>query len=409
MKISPVFGLVLIIHVGVITLLVLQPGCQSTRSATETTPEDTLTYRDDRGDRGTADAGDGAVTVIGPHRTGREKAPPPSRAISEPTTIDDAFNAGFETSQPVAQSRPRSMSTASGARASPTRPEPGRPVQTDSGPAAGGPEPVPVTSGAPRFETYRVEPGDSLWQIAKDYDISLDELLKANNMTKQSVIRVGQSIRVPVVAPELAPAPPSEQLLEGGSVDVSSTAYTVQPGDTLTRIANRFGTTVAEIKSANNRRRDTILVGETLIVPVGEVLPAEAARRAKPPARSTETTPPNGQYTHVVQAGENPTMIAGKYGMRTADLIRLNGNFDPRRLYVGQVLIVDPAPGKEPDRSAKPKPTTRPPSVEKQQTDPQPIRIRVMPPEDTEADPASLLEDVEEIPVVPVVPVDGNP
>jgi LysM repeat protein len=44
--------------------------------------------------------------------------------------------------------------------------------------------------------------------------------------------------------------------------------YVVQPGDTLTKLAQRFGVTVEEIKAANGMAGDTILLGLILIIPV---------------------------------------------------------------------------------------------------------------------------------------------
>lgn len=96
--------------------------------------------------------------------------------------------------------------------------------------------------------------------------------------------------------------------------------YTVQPGDTLYRIAARFGTTVNELAALNNLSPDAMLVvGQVLTIP------------------GSATNPPN---VHIVQAGENLYRIALRYGTTWQELAQLNGITDPTTLRVGQRLIL---------------------------------------------------------------------
>lgn len=91
---------------------------------------------------------------------------------------------------------------------------------------------------------YVVQPGDSLWTIAKRFDTTMDEIFLLNRLTT-TVLQIGQTLKVP--------APPT---------------YVVQPGDTLSEVAQRFQTTVQAIVALNNiENPDRIRQGTELRLP----------------------------------------------------------------------------------------------------------------------------------------------
>ena len=104
--------------------------------------------------------------------------------------------------------------------------------------------------------------------------------------------------------------------------------YTVQPGDTLTRIAARFGTTVEALAAANGLvNPHLIYVGQVLMIP-------------------TVAPSPRPGRIHVVQPGETLFRIAVRYGTTVDRLMARNGLSNPQRIFVGQVLrIPEEAPG----------------------------------------------------------------
>ena len=92
--------------------------------------------------------------------------------------------------------------------------------------------------------TYTVKAGDSLWNIANKYEITVDELKKLNNLTS-NILSIGQVLKVP----------------SGGNT------YMVKSGDSLWSIANRYGTTVDELKSLNGLTSNTLSIGQVLRLP----------------------------------------------------------------------------------------------------------------------------------------------
>ena len=144
--------------------------------------------------------------------------------------------------------------------------------------------------------TYTVKAGDSLWNIANKYGITVDELKKLNGLTSNALM-IGQVLKIP-----------------GNSDDSNSSGtYTVKPGDSLWKIANQYGLTVAELKALNGLTSDNLSVGQVLKV--------------------TD----NNSNTYTVKAGDSLWNIANKYGITVDELKKLNG-LTSNTLMIGQIL-----------------------------------------------------------------------
>ena len=105
--------------------------------------------------------------------------------------------------------------------------------------------------------------------------------------------------------------------------------YVVQPGDTLGKIAYRYGTTVSALVSANNITNPNLIYSGQVLT-----LPGCATTPPPPPPAPPPTT------TYVVQPGDTLYSIATYYGTTVSALSALNGISNPDVIYAGQVLIV---------------------------------------------------------------------
>jgi LysM repeat protein len=140
----------------------------------------------------------------------------------------------------------------------------------------------PLVAGTPT--THTVQRGETLQIIARRYGITVDDLLRSNNIANPDVIFVGQSLNVwtteSVNAPaEEAAAAPGAQLDLNGNVvprpeEVVVTLPTiqaehiVQSGETLGRIAQSYGVSLADVMAMNNiSNPDRVLVGQRLLIP----------------------------------------------------------------------------------------------------------------------------------------------
>ncbi|MCC5840070.1 MAG: LysM peptidoglycan-binding domain-containing protein [Opitutales bacterium] len=388
MKLSQIFGLVVLIHLGIVAALLIQPGCQTQRPAD---PDPSMTTQ--------------AAPTAGNVRSANDRTSPARPVDAHPGEVDPAFNAGF---QPSAR-RSEPMRPVSPTTAAPARTE-GRTDVTGGGvlrpltpvdPAAND---RPFSSDAPSApsQTYTVQRGDNLTVIARRFNVGLNELLAANNLRRDSTIFAGQELTIPAPAREATPSGPASVPADGREA-----RYTVQAGDTLTRIANRFGVTVAEIRSANGLTSDTIRVGDTLRIP--GVAGTTAGPAASPPSPATAPRATASGETYTVQRGDTPITIARRLGVSAEELMRVNSISDPRRLFVGQELIV-PSGGRAPASSAPartpppapPAPrTTTPPAAETVPLRPQPSQpARITPPPPT-LDDLDALDD-DDLPFVDV-------
>lgn len=108
-----------------------------------------------------------------------------------------------------------------------------------------GNQPTPV----PSYKNYYVTKGDNLYAIAREYNTTVQELMKINNLTS-NLLSLGQVLKVPTTA--TSPSTPTEN------------TYTVKSGDTLYSIARKFGTTVTNIQNKNNLSGTTLRLGQVL-------------------------------------------------------------------------------------------------------------------------------------------------
>ncbi len=95
------------------------------------------------------------------------------------------------------------------------------------------------------IETYTVKSGDSLYKIANQYGITVNELISANNLSS-TLLQIGQKLVIPNSNNEKI--------------------YTVKKGDSLWKIANENGITVDKLKSINNLTSNLLQVGQQLII-----------------------------------------------------------------------------------------------------------------------------------------------
>jgi len=131
----------------------------------------------------------------------------------------------------------------------------------------------PLVAGTP--VVHVVQPGDTLTLIARQYDTTVDAIMAANNITNPNHIERGQVLTIftaeanpegPVepedAAPELVQGPPPAQTV----------VYIVQPGESLSHIAQRFGTSWEVLAQINNiADPNQLYAGQEIIIPAASV------------------------------------------------------------------------------------------------------------------------------------------
>jgi LysM repeat protein len=184
-----------------------------------------------------------------------------------------------------------------------------------------------VVCGPAFAGTVTVQPGQTLSQVAADLHTTVAALAAANGITDPDRVDAGTVLQVPgTTAVTPTPAPPAAAAASGGTV-------TVGPGETLSALATRYGTTAAALAAANGiTDPDLIVAGSVLHIP-GAGAPAAPAA----PAFTTVEVVP----------GQTLSALAAHYGTTVAALMSANGISDPNRITAGTVLHV-PGPAAAP-------------------------------------------------------------
>ena len=116
--------------------------------------------------------------------------------------------------------------------------------------------------------TYVVQPGDTLYRIAQMFGTNVPTLVGMNNIANPNLIYVGQQLRVPGDGTAPPPAPAPGEPAPPSPAPSPDGTYVVQAGDTLYRIAARFGTNLPTLVGMNNLSNPNyIYVGQVLKIP----------------------------------------------------------------------------------------------------------------------------------------------
>jgi peptidoglycan endopeptidase LytE len=175
------------------------------------------------------------------------------------------------------------------------------------------------------LQVYVVAPGDYLSGIAVRLGVKLNDLLKLNNLTLNSVIHPGNRLSVPsggVVPASQTNAPPN---------GVASSVYVVAAGDYLYGIALRLRVSLDQLLTANN------LNTSSLIYPGMKLsIPGSPSGSSNAPVAGPET----GHQVYVVVSGDSLSGIAAKLKVKLTDLLAVNSLSTTSMIHPGSRLVV---------------------------------------------------------------------
>ena len=176
-----------------------------------------------------------------------------------------------------------------------------------------------------------VKRGETLSEIADRYGTSVNRLMEMNGLRDANDLWAGSRIKVP------------GNVYSGGG----SGNYTVKAGETLSEIADRYGTSVDRLVQLNGLRdANDLWAGSRIQVPGASARPQVAVNK--------------NAKTHQVQPGESLSSIADRYGVSMQRLIAINGISNPNQVMAGSTLTLraasKPKPKPAAPVAAKPKP-----------------------------------------------------
>lgn len=202
------------------------------------------------------------------------------------------------------------------------------PTETST-PSPISPTEVPPTATSPaqitNTLTHTVQRGETVAQLAERYGSTIDGIRQANGLDTNYLIFIGQELLIPVSVPSdttVVTATP----ISGEATDANTVTYTVLEGDSLTRIARLFNTSVGAIAQLNGIvSTDQIQVGQQLIVPRGQL-------------QMPTIEPPPQTYT--VLPGDTLYRISLRFGVSIGRIAEANNIINRNWIYIGQRLII---------------------------------------------------------------------
>lgn len=166
---------------------------------------------------------------------------------------------------------------------------------------------------------YVVQQGDTLCDIAKKYNTTVNMISRYNGIIDTDMLEADRVLRIPV-----------------STIPQMHREYTIQSGDTLAGIADRFGTTVDALVRLNGiADPDKIWAGNTLKIPFSaSTLPMPK------PVPIPEVHEDDRKIKYIVQEGDTLWKIAKRFDVSLAELINLNRLTNPDCIYPDQVIII---------------------------------------------------------------------
>ena len=200
--------------------------------------------------------------------------------------------------------------------------------------------------------THVVQAGEYPAKIARKYGANLDDFLRWNNLTKSSMIRIGDKLVVYGNGhSEPAGEPAKTASKSGGSQQETGkgkqpsgtkrSVHKVAKNESASVIAARYGVRTSDLLTWNGLTRKSILrVGDECVVYV----PIEEGEKPAA-AEPDEATPESSErIVHIVAKGQNPTTIARRYGVRLSDLFEWNGWKKNHVLHIGDEVVIQRKP-----------------------------------------------------------------
>ena len=164
---------------------------------------------------------------------------------------------------------------------------------------------------------YIVKQGDNLCDIAKKYNTTANMVARYNGLIDTDILEMDKILRIPVsTIPNMS----------------TSMDYTIQSGDTLAKIAEKYGTTVEALAKLNGITDiDEIWAGNVIKIPLYS---------STFPMPLPEIHDDDKMIKYIVQEGDTLWKIARRFNVKLADIINLNKLCNPDLIYPDQVIII---------------------------------------------------------------------
>lgn len=163
---------------------------------------------------------------------------------------------------------------------------------------------------------HEVQPKETLFSLAKKYDVSVDDIKKANGATLDNGLQVGQKIIIPIKGSGVAAQAKAEKKAETKPNHPSYMYHVVEKGDTKYSIAKEYGMTIQLIDELNPEVKDTLPLGFKLKLDKNAIVAKEGLKPAPAPVKE--------YVDYEVQPKETLYSLTKRTGLTDDQIIALN-------------------------------------------------------------------------------------
>ena len=211
---------------------------------------------------------------------------------------------------------------------------------------------IRTPSVRPAFIKHRVKKGETIYSIARKYNVSVAKIKSYNRLGFKKKLAQGRSLTIPIPRGKYYAANDSSSQ-ECETVEIRSTRqYKVKKGETLSMVAHRLGIPVSQIKKMNNLKSEKVYAGQTLKLvqnktsddsdntSTGKGKKLAKTSNAKKSVLSSKDVKKLGTNTYIVTKRDNIHSIAKKNNIKVSKLMKLNNITQNDKIVPGQILII---------------------------------------------------------------------
>ncbi len=211
---------------------------------------------------------------------------------------------------------------------------------------------ISINISAQQYIDYQIREGDCLWTIAREYQLSIQEVAKVNDIKEEEILSPGQLIKIPLTQ--------TSQQDQNSKIII----HTVKKGESLWDIAQQYRLSLDCISSVNDLKQpDSLYIGQEINIPMEddniEIVKELSFVKADSEENNSKyqgmSSSLNQEFqeslkeaNYTVKAGESLWTIAQDYKVSINEISRVNGIENEDKLSIGQIIKI-PLSGKGKD------------------------------------------------------------
>lgn len=195
------------------------------------------------------------------------------------------------------------------------------------------------------YQTHKLAKGETLKSLARQYRVSIEEILRVNSLSSTKAVKAGRHLVIPL-RPGVDAIARADLMDDPVAISVAKAkTYKVKKGDTLSRIAQRHGVSLSQLKSWNRlKEKSRLQIGQVIIIGQGKKSSASVTAKTKKSSKkekvSDKSSSAGSKIVYTVKKGDTVYKIARQYAVNPDQVLTWNGLGSEHTLQPGQNLTL---------------------------------------------------------------------